>query len=196
MLKLLTLWFSRTRFSFWLVYILSRLLSFFYILKTNRLAKLPHCQSLKDVEEALDKLAWSEDAVTFAGFKFRHFWMRGAEEVQWYLNNNTMPQTDCDEFALYAVKALEGVQEAMGPRVLTVRWVRANGVVEGHNVAIYSYYTQNGFRMYGHIGNWGHFRGFNSVAKIVESIGRLIEFKPISYALATADLKLIVHEKL
>jgi hypothetical protein len=50
--------------------------------------------------------------------------------------------------------------------------------------------------MYGHIGNWGHFRGFNSIAKVVESVGKLVGYKPIAYALATTSLKLIAHEKL
>ncbi len=195
-MKLLNQLFSRTRFSFWIVYALSRLLSFFYVLRTRKLTKVPQHETLKDVEATLDRLIWNEDSFVVLGFKFKHFWMRGAEEIQWYLENGILPQTDRDEFALYAAKALESVQEAKAPAVLTVRWINANGDVEGHNMALYSYATQNGFRMYGHIGNWGHFRGFNSIAKVVESVGKLVGYKPIAYALATTSLKLIAHEKL
>jgi hypothetical protein len=144
----------------------------------------------------MDRLIWNEDKFVVLGFTFKHFWMRNAEEIQWYLDNGILPQTDCDEFATYAARALEGVDEALSPRVLTVRWVNSSGAVEGHNVALYSYPLQNGIRMYGHIGNWGHTRGFNSVAQIVNDIARTMNSTPISYAIATPGLKLIAHEKL
>ena len=192
----LSCWFNKTKFSFWIVYAISRLLSFLYILRTKRTGTVAPHFLLRDVERTLDRLVWNEDKFVVLGLAFKHFWMRNAEEIQWYLDNGILPQTDCDEFATYAAKALEGVDEALSPRVLTVRWVNADGVVEGHNVAIYSYPIQNGMRMYGHIGNWGHKRGFNSVAQIVNDIARTMESTPISYAITTPGLKLIAHEKL
>lgn len=189
-------WFQRTKFSFWIVYALSRVLSFFYILKTKHVAKVNPHFLLRDVERTLDRLAWNEDEFIILGFKFKHFWMRSAKEVQWYLNNGIIPQTDCDEFATYAAEALRSVDEASDPQILTVRWVTSNGDVKGHNLAIYSYPIQNGMRMYAHIGNWGHFRGFNSVAKIVENIGTIMGCTTIAYAIVTPELKLVAHEKL
>ena len=187
--------FSTTKFSFWLVYSLSRLLSFLYIWKTGRIAKLPWCNLLRDIEEALRTLKWSADEFNIGGFTFKHFWMRKAEETQWYLNHNLMPQVDCDEFALYAAEALKGCEEGGDPRILTVRWTDANGDVQGHNVAIYSYATQNWVRQYGHMGNWGHFRGFNSVAQIADSIATQAKGQLLSYAVATPELKILYNER-
>jgi len=188
--------FCRTKLSFWIVYTLSKLLSFLYVLWTKRTAKLPHCKLLRDVEFAMGRLTWSEDSFFILNFKLWHFWMRSAEEVQWHLENRTLLQTDCDEFATYAARALEWVEEVITPMVLTVRWVSPDGDAGGHNMAIYSYLTQNGLRLYGYIGNWGHFRGFSSVIKIVESVSDTVGCQPIAYALATPGLKLIAHEKL
>ena len=188
--------FLRTKFSFWIEYVLSRLFSFVYVVRTKRTAPLPKYETLKQIEEVLDRLIWSEDSFVVLGVKLKHFWMRSAEEIQWFLNNGMIPQTDCDEFAVYAAKALEGVEEANTPMVLTVRWTTPNGAVEGHNLAVYSYPTQNGLRMYGHIGNWGHFRGFNSIAKLVDSVGVQMAAPIISYALASPDLRFIASEKL
>lgn len=187
-------WFNRTKFGFWIVYLISRLASSLYIWKTKRVAPLPKYELLRDLEQALDRLAWNDDEFTVFGFKFKHFWMRSAEEIQWYLDHKLLPQTDCDEFATYAARALESTEEAFSPSVLTVRWTTVDGDVEGHNVAVYSYLTQDGTTLYGHIGNWGHFRGFNSVSSVVDSIPKMVGGKLLAFALVTPDLKLLRYE--
>jgi hypothetical protein len=188
--------FLRTKFSFWLACFLSKVLTLFYSFWTQKIAPVKRHETLKDVEESLNRLVWAEDKVVVLGVKLRHFWMRSAEEIQWHLDQHDTPQTDCDEFAIYAAKALGGIEEALEPGVLMVRWTNGQGLTEGHNMAVYSYPSQDGVRLYGHIGNWGHFRGFNSVAKIVESVGNFVGARPIAYALVSPDLKLIAYEKL
>lgn len=187
---------QQTKFGFAFVYAMSRLFTAISILLYKRTAPLPYFSTLRDVELALERLQWNEDAIHFSKFKIRHFWMRQAEEVQWYLDNNLLPQTDCDEYATYAAKALQQVEEANNPRVLTVRWLAPNGSLGGHNVAIYSYPIQNGMRMYGHIGNWGHYRGYNSIARIVDDIAKGGQGVAVAYALASPELKLLTYERI
>ena len=195
-LKKIKQWTNKTKFSFWIIYLLSRLLSVLYIRFTKKVAPLPLFETLKDVELGLEKISYLADEFNLQGYAVPHFWMRTAEETQWLMNKGITSKfgQDCDEFAMYAAKALLQVPEAMHPMILTVRWVMPDGSLQGHNVALYGYITQDWIRLYGHIGNWGHFRGYNSVAQLATDIAKQGGGSLLSYATASVRLEMKYHE--
>ena len=195
-IKLLMMLINRTWFSFWVVCFLSRVFSAVYVKFTKRVAPLPALTSLQEVEHALERISYYSDEFKVGAKRMPHFWMRTAGETQWILDKGLVPfwGQDCDEYALYAVEALRGVPEAMHPMILTVRWTLADGTIEGHNVAVYGYITQDWRRLYGHMGNWGHFRGFNSFSQIAQSISKKAQGKLLAYALASPKLDIFYHE--
>ena len=184
----------RSKLGFIGVYLFSRVLNFLFKLLTNKHSKLPKLLSLKELERTLEIFVWAPDILTTSMFKLPHPWMKDAEIIQYGLTH-TKTQTDCDEYATYASKALERIEGVYESNVLTVRWLRRNGVREGHNVAVYKYRTNNGRFLYGHIGNWGHFRGYFSIGQVVAHITRLGQGRLVAYAVATPSLKLVHYEK-
>lgn len=188
--------FAKTKFVFWAVFFFSGIYNFFYKKITKKFAPLPHFSHLKDLEESLERFVWSKDEFTIFRIKFPHFIVKDAEVSQWEIDCGENPVGDCDDWASYAAKALQQMPEVLNPCLLAVHWTDKQGEVVGHVVAVYRYRTQKFSKLFGHIGNWGHFRGYNSVSQVAKDIAKMGEGRIIAYATATPDLKLIYHEKI
>lgn len=193
MLKFLLKQFHKTSLSFRLLYLSSQLLS--YLFRENRVAKLPRFNSFQMIEGSLDALVWNPDEFFVLDQRTPSFWIRTAEEIQWFLDHRLSPTAEMGCIAAYAAEALESLEEAIHPCILTVKWIDSSGVVKGHTTALYSYNVYGWKRLYGHMGNWGHFRGFNSAAQVAKSIAETMGGKILSYALASPSLGMRFHEQ-
>lgn len=185
----------RTKSSFVITYEFSHLCNFLYKKLSKKVQPLADFKTLKELEQALEDYVWNVSEFKPHLFKSPHTWMKDAEIVQYELKTGSINSFRPDEFATYACSALQGIEEVSAPCVLSVRWREKTGQIQSHNVAVYKYATQKLSPLYGMIGSWGHFRGFNSVAQIATQVARIGGGKLIAYAVASPELKLIYHEQ-
>lgn len=150
--------------------------------------------SLEQAHQRLKALIWAEDKVKIFGQWVKHGWVRSVEYVETMLRKGLLPQTDCDEFAVFAAYILKGVIDVFNPRVLTIHW-EEDGKVKGHNTCVFEYFGADGKVWYGSLCNWGLRRGYISVREVAEWFCDVNRTKLLSYGEATYDLKMLSHVK-
>jgi len=191
------IWTRCTKLSFSLSHFLSRVLNsvFLFFLSGSQVAEF---ESVEKLNIFLKGLEWSEDRFRFLGLSISHNWIKDARLIQRSLNRSESIQMDCDEFAAYGEAALSrtpGVN-AIEPGMLTVRWIDREGRIKGHNVAYFMYLPDSDQQLslmkYAHLGNWGLFKNFDSVAAMADDIAKQGGGLLISYA-RVCDIKLKKH---
>ena len=191
------LWASTCRLSFSFWHVLSRLLNFLWGLFLAK-SEVQKFDSLEALNLFLKGLSWSEDRFEAMNLKISHNWMKDPRLLQTRLNDSKAVQTDCDEFALYAEAALLKMRaiSIIEPRVLTVRALTNEGEIKGHNVAVFGYFPSSEVQIeakrYGHIGNWGLFKGYESIPEVAREIAKQMKGRPIAYCI-TGELRMKEH---
>ena len=184
-----------SKFGFWLTYRLSALINFIILFVLKRKADVTPAYSLVEAEYRLTGLQWSEDVINIVGIPISHPFMYDARYVQYKLNRGEKPQTDCDEFALYALSMIKALPILNDSFILTVRGVKRSGGFVGHNVCCFSYVDAvSGKVRYGHLGNWGLITGFASLKHAARAIALIMSSTMLAYATADDRLRLITYE--
>jgi len=182
--------FAASKLAFWLTYMFSRLLNWFANL-TGKYSKSPSPSfHIFDARERLRELTYREDRL----FGVKTNWMRPPEYVEYKLTKGLLPDTDCDEYAIYACRILKGTYNTFNPRVLTIRWV-SKGKVEGHNTCVFEYQDMNGLNKFGTLCNWGLNKGFHTLKEVSDFFASARFGKVIAYCEVTDRLRLIKHVK-
>ena len=158
--------------------------------------KVSPAKNLPEAAERLKALTYSPDEIELWGKKIKHGWMRTASWVQRMLNSGHVPQTDCDEFALYACALLAGVFGVFRPRLLTVRWVLPNGEIKGHNTCVFSYEDARASYTFGTLCNWGLKMGRHTARECAEYFAKASGGRLLVYAVSTPELKILKHVRI
>lgn len=180
-----------SKLGFWWGYFVARVLNFICVLFRYRQAKVAKFDTMQEIHNQLSKIKWQPDEYIIFGHKFKHGWMRSAEYVQWCVNKDIAPKSDCDEFATYAAKALQSILSVQSSGILTVRWITPENKIEGHNVGFYIIKNSNGVETFGHMGNWGHFKGYLSMKQMAIHISQLSRGRLFSYGVADANMRFL-----
>jgi len=175
-----------------------------WILKTvvRRNSPVPRAYTLAEAERRVADLTYSPDIVSIGDLNIRHGFMGSAEWVQWFLDRGRVPQTDCDEFALYAMEILGGVPNVYIPRLLTIRWQMPDGSIGGHNTCVFEYVKPhnpdtrlNSWFSFATLCNWGLEKDYKTLDEVVRSFPEAFGGKLICYALSNKKLKILRHVK-
>jgi hypothetical protein len=182
--------FATSKFAFWLTYVFSRVLNFIVNL-TGKYNSSPKASAhIFDARERLRNLTYKEDRI----FGVKSNWMRPPEYVEYKLKKGLLPDTDCDEFAMFACRILEGTYNTFNPRVLTIRWV-SKGKVEGHNTCVFEYKDVNGLTKLGTLCNWGLNKGFYNLDEVSKFFASAKFGKVKAYCEVSDTLRLIKYVK-
>lgn len=182
--------FASSKFAFWLTYMFSRFLNCIVGLTGKYKHSPPVSFHIFDARERVRELTYREDKL----FGVKANWMRPPEYVQHKLDTKQLPDTDCDEFAMFACRILKGTYNVWNPRVLTIRWV-SKGKVEGHNTCVFEYQDINGLSKLGTLCNWGLNKGFHNLLEVSKFFASARFGKVIAYCEVTDRLKLVKHVK-
>jgi hypothetical protein len=188
--------FSAMKIAFWMTFAFSRMLNWLINLTGKYSLAISPAKSETEAVRRLSALTWSPDIVEIGGEEIKHGWMHTAKWVQVKLDAKEELQTDCDEFALYALDLLEGIYHISRPRLLTLRWTDERGKVAGHNTCLFSYPdSKTGSLKFGTLCNWGLKKGYRNAREaamyfVSEKKGDLIAF-----TVSTSGLKILKHVK-
>jgi hypothetical protein len=202
------IWYWLVRFGCWLVldlrlyYLWSRfgqwLFERKYVGKAIRLYK-----DEEELQKVMDKWVWRRDP----------FWQFNdmiscAAKVE-ALADAGESVGDCDDFSIYAGRALENICEASGNTtiagklvndisLLTVPWLEKNGVVGGHNVCVFRYLGSDGKWWWAWVSNWYDCRiqweqpngaRFETAAQIAAYMSSQADAENLRWARVSLDLK-------
>ena len=184
------------KIAFWLTFKFSHLINWLSAKFLKRVAEVSRCVSLEEARDRVSSLTYSEDKFLFLGKGIKHSIMWSAEWVQWYLDNGLIPQTDCDEFARYAIANLQGIFNIFIPRLLTVRWQLPDGTIEGHNTCIFQYLDSKMSLNFGTLCNWGLVKDHKNVHRAAEYFARENKGSLIAYTVSDPRLKILKHVKI
>lgn len=90
---------------------------------------------------------------------------------------------DCDDFAILASYTLE---TKYNPEILQIFYKRKGSFkFSGHMICVFQEKDS-----YGHMGNWGTYRGCKSLKEIAEFVAKTMDSELVGYSLLTKELKL------
>lgn len=187
-------WVNKQRFAFWYIFSLSRITDWF-LTRGRYSVQIPELESVKAVEDQLDKLEYSADVFEFGNYKIKHGVMFPAEYIQWHVNQGLPVQTDCDEFARYAQALLAKVWNVHNVRLLTVRWEMPEGNLEGHNTCVFSYLNENFGQRFGTLCNWGVRFDYSTVEQAARHFVEATEGELLAYTVSDAQMRILKHVK-
>lgn len=115
-----------------------------------------------------------------------------AENISFLLEGKAHEKT---HIAPYILRCLKGTKGAISPHLLVLALKDIKGKRSTHITCAYWYRTKYLKQVFAHFGNWGHFKGYTTLASLVNHIATMSNSKLIAYGIADEGLKLLYYEK-